>query len=48
MTEPVARGQKNLESFYSQAALKSMEPLLAENLTFKGPFRRSSSAKARF
>lgn len=35
-----------MESFYGQAPLEKMEPLLAVNLIFDGPYQKSSTAKS--
>jgi len=46
MTKPVNLAQTYMASFYGQAPLDKMEPLLAVNLIFDGPFQKFSTAKS--
>ncbi|MCG7874586.1 MAG: nuclear transport factor 2 family protein [Candidatus Thiodiazotropha lotti] len=45
MTKPTELAKSYMKSFFGNEPLKNMEPLLADNLIFDGPFHKSSSAK---
>ena len=46
--KPLDIVQKYLASFYGEAPLEEMKSLLADDLSFKGPFYEFDSAKAYF
>ncbi len=45
MAKPIDLAMKYMESFFGRSPIDVMEPILAENLIFDGPFHRSSTAK---
>jgi len=46
--KPLDIVQKYLDSFYGEAPLEEMKSLLADDLSFKGPFYEFDSAEAYF
>ena len=45
MGKPLDLAESYMKSFFGQAPLEMMKPLLAEDLVFDGPFHKSSTAR---